>query len=57
MLPGARNLPPAGQLPPSANLDVVAPIEEETESSRLSLEEEIDEFYLEEEVRKDPEGE
>ena len=52
------------QLPPPDNLEVVAPVEGETESSRLSLEEKIDEFYFEEEVHKasliklsDPEGE
>ena len=38
------------QLPPPDNLDVAAPIEGKTESSRLSLEEEIDEFYFEEEA-------
>ena len=64
MLPGVRNPPPAAQLPPPDNLEVAAPVEGETESSRLSLEEEIDEFYFEEEVHKaplielsDPEGE
>ena len=64
VLPGVRNPPPAAQLPPPDNLEVVAPIEEETESSHLSLEEEIDKFYFEEEVHKaplielsDPEGE
>ena len=58
------NPPPAAQLPPPDNLEVVAPVEGETESSRLSLEEEIDEFYFEDEVHKaplielsDPEGE
>ena len=52
------------QLPPPDNLEVVAPVEGEIESSRLSLEEKIDEFYFEEEVHKapliklsDPEGE
>ena len=64
VLPSAWNLPPAVQLPPPDNLDVATPVEGETESSRLSLEEEIDEFYFEEEVYKtpvielsDPEGE
>ena len=63
MLPGVRNPPPAAQLPPPDNLEVVAPVGE-TKSSHLSLEEEIDEFYFEEEVHKaplielsDPEGE
>ena len=40
----------AEQLPPPGDLDVAVPVERETESSRLSLEEEIDEFYFEEEV-------
>ena len=64
VLPGVRNPPPAAQLPPPDNLEVAAPVERETESSRLSLEGEIDEFYFEEEVHKaplielsDPEGE
>ena len=41
-------------MPPSDSLEVAAPVEGETESSRLSLEEEIDEFYFEEEVDKAP---
>ena len=64
MLPGVRNPPPVAQLPPLDNREVAAPAEEETESSCLSLEEEIDEFYFEEEIPKaplielsDPEGE
>ena len=64
VLLGVRDPPPAEQLPPLDNLEVAAPVEGETESSRLSLEEEIDEFYFEEEVYKaplielsDPEGE
>ena len=64
MLPGVRDPPLAVQLPPPDNLEAAAPAEGETESSRLSLEEEIDEFYFEEEVDKaplielsDPEGE
>ena len=64
MLPGVRDPPPAAQLPPPDNLEVAAPVEGETESSCLSLEEEIDEFYFEEEVHKtllielsDPKGE
>ena len=64
VLPGVRDPPPVAQLPPPYNLEVDAPVEGETESSRLSLEEEIDEFYFEEEVDKaplielsDPEGE
>ena len=54
MLLGVRNPPPAAQLPLPDNLEVVVPVEGETESSRLSLEEEIDEFYFEEEVHKAP---
>ena len=54
VLLGVRNPPPAAQLPPPENLEVTAPVEEETELSRLSLEEEIDEFYFEEEVHKAP---
>ena len=64
VLPSVRNPPPAVQLPPPDNLEVAAPVEGEIESSRLSLEEEIDEFYFEDEVHKaplielsDPEGE
>ena len=63
MLPGVQN-PPVAQLPPPDNLEVAVQAEGETESSRLSLEEEIDEFYFEEEIPKtplielsDPEGE
>ena len=54
VLPGIRNRPPVAQLPPSDNLEVAAQVEGETESSRLSLEEEIDEFYFEEEIPKAP---
>ena len=54
VLPGVRDPPPVAQLPPPYNLEVAAPVEGETESSRLSLEEEIDEFYFEEEVDKAP---
>ena len=64
MLPGVQNPPPVAQVPPPDNLEVAAQAEGETESSRLSLEEEIDEFYFEEEIPKtplielsDPEGE
>ena len=42
------------QLPPPDDPDVAAPVERETESSCLSLEEEIDEFYFEEEVHQAP---
>ena len=51
-------------MPPPDNLKVATQDEEETESSHLSLEEEIDEFYFKEEIPKaplielsDPEGE
>ena len=54
VLPGVQDPPPAVQLPPPDDLEVAAPAEGETESSRLSLEEEIDEFYFEEEVDKAP---
>ena len=64
MLPGVQNPPPVAQLPPPDNLEVAAQAEGETKSSHLSLEEEIDEFYFEEEIPKalliellDPEGE
>ena len=63
VLPGVRDPPSIVQLPPE-DLEAAVPAEEEAESSRLSLEEEIDEFYFEEEVDKapvvelsDPEGE
>ena len=64
MLPGVQNPPPVAQLPPPDNLEVATQAEGETKSSRLSLEEEIDEFYFEKEIPKaplielsDPEGE
>ena len=66
VLPGIQNPLLVAQLPPPDNLQVAAQAEAEgeTESSRLSLEEEIDEFYFEEEIPKspltellDPEGE
>ena len=64
MLPGVRDPLLAEQLPPPDDPGVAVPVEGETESSRLSLEEEIDEFYFEEEVQQaplielsDPEGE
>ena len=44
----------AEQLPPPDDPDIAVPVEEETESSHLSLEEEIDEFYFEEEVQQAP---
>ena len=64
VLPDVRNPYLAEQLPPPNEPGVAAQFEEEAESSRLSLEEEIDEFYFEEEVQQpplvefsDPEGE
>ena len=64
VLPSVRNPPPVAQLPPPNNLEVTVLAEGETESSHLSLEEEIDEFYFKEEIPKaalielsDPEGE
>ena len=61
MLPGVRDPYLAEQLPPPDDPDVAVPVEGETESSR---QEEIDEFYFEEEVQQaplvelsDPEGE
>ena len=53
VLPGVRDPPPVVQ-PPPEDFEVAVPVEEEAESSRLSLEEEIDEFYFEEEVDKAP---
>uniref|UniRef100_A0A7N2N7Y9 Uncharacterized protein n=1 Tax=Quercus lobata TaxID=97700 RepID=A0A7N2N7Y9_QUELO len=64
VLPGVRNPYLAEQLPPPDEPGVAVQVEEEAESSRLSLEEEIDEFHFEEEVQQsplaefsDPEGE
>ena len=54
MLPGVRNPLPIAQLPPPDNLEVAAQPKKEAESSRLSLEEEIDEFYFEEDIPKAP---
>ena len=54
MLPGVRDPLLAEQLPPLDDPDVAVPVEGEIESSRLSLEEEIDEFYFEEEVQQAP---
>ena len=45
---------PRVQNPPPDNFEVAAQPEEEAESSRLSLEEEIDEFYFEEDIPKAP---
>ena len=52
VLPVVQNPPPAAQLPPQDNPEVTAQAEEEAESSRLSFEEEIDEFYFEEDIPK-----
>ena len=41
-------------MPPPDNLEVAAQPEEEAESSHLSLEEEIDEFYFKEDIPKTP---
>lgn len=64
ILPVVRHPRIAEQLPPPEEPGVADPVEGHTESSRLSLEEEIDEFYFEEEVQQDlvvelsdPEGE
>ena len=54
VLPVLQNPQPAAQPPPQDNPGVVAFVEGETESSRLSLEEEIDEFYFEEDIPKAP---
>ena len=54
VLPGIQNPPPVAQLPPPDNLEVATQAEGETESSCLSLEEEIDEFYFEEDIPKAP---
>ena len=53
-MPRIQNPPLVAQLPPPDNLEVAAQAEEEAESSRLSLEEEIDEFYFEEDITKAP---
>ena len=53
-MPGIQNPQLATQPLPQDNPEVVARVEEETESSRLSLEEEIDEFYFEEDSPKAP---
>ena len=64
ILPRVQNPSPVAQLPPPDNLEVTTQLKEEAESSRISLEEEIDEFYFEEDIPKtplielsDPEGE
>ena len=54
VLPAVRHPRIVEQLPPPEEPGVAVPTEGHTESSRLSLEEEIDEFYFEEEVQQDP---
>ena len=54
VLLGVRDPLLALQLPPPDDPDVATLVEGETESSRLSLEEEIDEFYFEKEVHQAP---
>ena len=53
-LPILQNPQPVVQLPPQDNTRAAAFVEEETESSRLSLEEEIDKFYFENDNPKVP---
>ena len=53
-MPGIQNPQPAAQPLPQDNPEVATRVEEETESSRLSLEEEINEFYFEEDIPKAP---
>ncbi|XP_030939491.1 uncharacterized protein LOC115964292 [Quercus lobata] len=52
VLLGIQNPQPAVQLLPQDNPEVAACVEEESESSRLSLEDEIDKFYFEEDILK-----
>ena len=54
VLPAIQNPQPVAQPLPQDNLEVATRVEEETESSCLSLEEEIDEFYFEEDIPKAP---
>ena len=54
VLLGIQNPQPAAQPPPQDNPKVAARVEEETKSSHLSLEKEIDEFYFEEDIPKAP---
>ena len=63
-MPAVQNPQPIAQPLPQDSPEAATPVEEEAESSRLSLEEEIDEFYFEEDIPKaplielsDPEGE
>ena len=54
ILPILQNPPLAAQLPPQDHPRAAASVKEETESSCLSLEEEIDEFYFKEDNPKAP---
>ena len=52
VLPAVQNPQLATQPLPQENPEVAARVKEETESSRLSLEDEIDEFYFEKDIPK-----
>ena len=54
VFPGIQNPQLAAQPLPQDNPEVATCVEEETKSSRLCLEEEIDEFYFEEDIPKAP---
>lgn len=54
VLPVLQNSQPVTQPPPQENPRVAEFVEVEIESSRLSLEGEIDEFYFEEDIPKAP---
>ena len=54
VLPAVQNPQPAAQPLPQDSPEATTPVEEKTESSRLSLKEEIDEFYFEEDIPKAP---
>ena len=54
VLPAIQNPQPAAQPRPQDSPEAAAPVEEKTKSSRLSLEEEIDEFYFKEDIPKTP---
>jgi len=54
VLLGIQNPQPVAQPLPQDNPEVAARVEEEIESSCLSLEEERDEFYFEEDIPKAP---
>ena len=53
-MPAVQNPQPAAQPLPQDSPEAAACVEEETKSSRLSLEEEIVEFFFEEDVPKAP---